>query len=168
MTQVETEPTLTPAQRDWVDALKSGDYPQAKGGLCRAITPSEDGPVTYGYCCLGVLTDRAIKLGKVQGGWNDLLLRGVNDEVAAKEYVHLNGYPEGGILPHEIQVYAELSANPSVPCDLIVEMYPEKLRTINFNGSEFAQASWLNDTLGLTLEEIGALFEEGFKRGVVR
>lgn len=38
---------LTDLQRKWLDALKSGDYKQAKGSL----------RTSSGYCCLGVACD---------------------------------------------------------------------------------------------------------------
>lgn len=40
----------------WIDALRSGDYRQGRGCL------SADGK----FCCLGVLTDLAVKAGVVQ------------------------------------------------------------------------------------------------------
>lgn len=39
----------------WINALKSGDYTQAKGYL----------QTTEGYCCLGVLCDLALKDGAI-------------------------------------------------------------------------------------------------------
>ena len=44
-------------QARWVAALRSGEYPQTTGCLRDAD----------GYCCLGVLTDLAVKDGV--GGW---------------------------------------------------------------------------------------------------
>lgn len=43
----------------WIDALLSGEYEQGRGVLCRA----DDGKKEW--CCLGVLTDLAIKAGIV-------------------------------------------------------------------------------------------------------
>jgi len=42
-------------KKEWIKALRSGEYKQGKGKLCR----SEDGGETYQYCCLGVLIDIA-------------------------------------------------------------------------------------------------------------
>jgi hypothetical protein len=43
----------------WVAALRSGEYIQGKGYLRRRIGTTD----SYAYCCLGVLTDLAIKAG---------------------------------------------------------------------------------------------------------
>lgn len=48
--------TFTWQQRDWIDALRSGEYQQAKGVL---TTLDRGGNVT-GHCCLGVGAERAI------------------------------------------------------------------------------------------------------------
>lgn len=45
----------------WVAALRSGEYKQATG---RLRTPE-------GWCCLGVLTDLAIKKGLIDAEWED-------------------------------------------------------------------------------------------------
>lgn len=58
---------LTPAQRQWVDALRSGEYEQTTNVLCRLN--EDDEPV--GFCCLGVACDLALKAGidlKVSNG----------------------------------------------------------------------------------------------------
>jgi hypothetical protein len=55
--------------RLWVDALRSGDYPQAHRTLYRHTSPAggydaEDEDLSsVGYCCLGVLCDLAVKNG---------------------------------------------------------------------------------------------------------
>lgn len=46
---------------DWVSALRSGEYQQASG---RLRTPQ-------GWCCLGVLTDLAIKKGLIDAEWHE-------------------------------------------------------------------------------------------------
>lgn len=42
----------------WIDALRSGDYEQCKGALRRGDS----------FCCLGVLTELAVKAGAVEPG----------------------------------------------------------------------------------------------------
>lgn len=44
---------VSPAIDQWIDALESGEYEQAKGVLCRVDESGE--PI--GYCCLGVLCE---------------------------------------------------------------------------------------------------------------
>jgi hypothetical protein len=46
-------------KKEWVAALRGGDYQQTSGYLAMRI---EGGP-EWGYCCLGVLTDLACKAG---------------------------------------------------------------------------------------------------------
>lgn len=46
---------------DWVAALRSGEYKQGSG---RLRTPE-------GWCCLGVLTDLAIKRGLIDAEWHE-------------------------------------------------------------------------------------------------
>lgn len=44
-------------KKEWVDALRSGQYKQGTGWLCKEVNGERE------YCCLGVLTDLAIKNG---------------------------------------------------------------------------------------------------------
>jgi hypothetical protein len=53
----------------WVEALRSGEYAQSTGALCNLKnvgTESRDEYAVKGYCCLGVLTDLAVKAGVVE------------------------------------------------------------------------------------------------------
>lgn len=50
----------------WLSALRSGEYKQATGALKEYVIGNSD---EIGYCCLGVLTDIAIKTGAVSGEW---------------------------------------------------------------------------------------------------
>ncbi len=51
-------------KEQWIKALRSGEYRQARGKLCKV-----NGKGNKSFCCLGVLTDIAIKSGEVNGGW---------------------------------------------------------------------------------------------------
>ena len=42
-------------KKEWVEALRSGDYTQGRGRLRSANYEDSDG--SYSYCCLGVLAD---------------------------------------------------------------------------------------------------------------
>jgi hypothetical protein len=57
--------TMRPEIRDlWADALESGEYRQTKGVL--AQVEHQDGEyVITGACCLGVLSDLAVKAGAI-------------------------------------------------------------------------------------------------------
>jgi hypothetical protein len=51
-------------KKAWVKALRSGEYAQSTGALCNLKnvgTESRDEYAVKGYCCLGVLTDLAVK-----------------------------------------------------------------------------------------------------------
>lgn len=79
----------------WVSALRSGNYKQGGGALCRWI----DGRLTY--CCLGVLCEIA-----------------VDHDVTAKykllDGVHIYGDASAG-LPEQVQQWADLKyTNPPV------------------------------------------------------
>lgn len=53
----EIMPKMNPEIKEkWLTALRSGDYAQGKGWLCKV---EEDG--SKAYCCLGVLTDLYLK-----------------------------------------------------------------------------------------------------------
>lgn len=56
MAKLDMNPEI---REQWCKALRSGDYQQAQKDL---RIRNEDG--TYGYCCLGVLTDLYLKAGK--------------------------------------------------------------------------------------------------------
>lgn len=85
----------------WVAALRSDEYPQSRGEL-RARD---------GYCCLGVLTDLAVKAGVGVRWWQD------GDGFYGVE--RLEGglcYPEDGlVLAPVVRDWAGLDANdPSI------------------------------------------------------
>src|SRR5271170_1949774 len=50
----QVKPELTELQREWVTALRSGEYAQGYGKLA---------PAAGGYCCLGVLCEILVKKG---------------------------------------------------------------------------------------------------------
>lgn len=72
----------------WVKALRSGEYKQGHGSLCRR---ADDG--SYSFCCLGVLEDVAGQLsreGMHTNGWGYLqtseLIEALDSKMAPKEY----------------------------------------------------------------------------------
>ena len=44
-------------KRKWLDALRSGDYTQGYGYLCRDTSPAGSSGESASYCCLGVLCE---------------------------------------------------------------------------------------------------------------
>lgn len=85
----EIMPKMNPEIKEkWLTALRSGDYVQGKGCLCRV---EEDGSKTY--CCLGVLTDLYIQ--EMGLGWG----RGVS-------YLHFDGE---AVLPPSVMNWSSVS-----------------------------------------------------------
>lgn len=117
----------------WLEALRSGDFEQTKGVLC-----TTDGKM----CCLGVLTEMAVKAGIVQRGNVNNTYNYVQDtEVDSYTY---GPYEDYGILPSEVMEWADLdSPNPAV----------------NINGSYFGLAE-LNDAEDFTFPMIADVIEE--------
>lgn len=115
----------------WVDALRSGEYEQARGTLC----------IVYGekssYCCLGVLCELAFKEGVVKHvayrEWQGV----ENNYVQEKTY---DG--SAGALPYNVRVWAG-SIQPS-PCIF----------------SRYTTVAELNDSGDYTFSEIANLIEK--------
>lgn len=85
----------------WLTALRSGEYEQSSGAL-KGV--NEDGKV--GYCCLGVLTDIAIKTGVVDGEW---IYRERLDAHAYRD--RETGCTEGALLPWDVAEWAGVREN---------------------------------------------------------
>lgn len=49
--EIRDDPAAVERNREWIEALRSGNYPQATGTLCH-IDPSTGEVI--GYCCLGL------------------------------------------------------------------------------------------------------------------
>jgi len=62
----------------WIEALESGEYTQGRGALTKV---GPDG--SRSHCCLGVLTDLAVKAGKCEETGRDLL-----DSIKYGAHVH--------------------------------------------------------------------------------
>jgi hypothetical protein len=108
----------------WCAALRSGEYQQGRGQLRRHD----------GYCCLGVLTDLAIKAGAptVLLSWDD------EDE---------DGLSVEGELPDDVRVWAGLADNDPV-------LDPGE------PGALWHTAAWHNDN-GESFAEIADLIDGG-------
>lgn len=115
-------------KKAWVEALRSGEYAQARGALCRTEGTVDD--QTVGYCCLGVLTDLAVKAGVVE--WapepREPALQTVIDGTGSWY----------SLTPPEVVTWAGLDrADPKVgPED-------ERLSTLNDDGASFKKIAKL-------------------------
>ena len=80
-------------KKQWVAALRSGEYRQGQGSLCA------EGFDGFGYCCLGVLVDTVF-----DGDWV------LDKSLGLKQYVLDMGHGiYDGTLPPELQQAYELS-----------------------------------------------------------
>jgi hypothetical protein len=138
----ETKKMNPEIKERWIAALESGEYPQGRGLLVR------DG----NYCCLGVLTDLAVKDGVCE--WTDG--RGVMEPGDGDD----EGYLEDGTTPNDVQEWAGLpDCNPSVsvPAELAERLWPgdedehgpvavpqsASLAELNDAGAEFSEIAAL-------------------------
>ena len=112
----------------WITALRSGDYKQGKGVLKKGDK----------YCCLGVLSDLAVKAGI--GRWEDSPYRdGVSHVSASGAYY--NSY-----LPYSVRLWAGLDS-------------PEGVR---LDSQDSRSLIALNDMHGFTFSEIADVIEREF------
>lgn len=70
------------AVQAWVEALRSGDYKQARSGLCSLDAQNE----VVGYCCLGVACEIYAKTH------NDLLITNGGMMSRSRNYDKASGY----------------------------------------------------------------------------
>ena len=135
----------------WVAALRSGDYRQAKGNL------RVDTSTGVGYCCLGVLCDLAEKAGVVT--FLDLKViesddPDENDVRAEAGYVSIGNedtdYRDNELLPSCVKRWASLNdSNPEVKYDEDGRGYAVR-----------EYLSDLNDERNYTFAQIADLVEE--------
>lgn len=91
--------TLTDDQkanlREWVAALRSGEYEQTKRALWNPETIPGDVPNPAGYCCMGVLCRvKGIEWGEDEHGQSGFIFEGAPIHSNHPRTLYLNGYPE--------------------------------------------------------------------------
>lgn len=114
--------------RTAIAALRSGQYPQGKSRLRNA----------HGYCCLGVLTDVAIKHGGMD------LAAQVHQDVRAKGWN--SWYDLGSLSPVVQQWYGLTTPDPLLPI-------------ASGRLAQNTRASSCNDSLNLSFDQIADGFE---------
>ncbi len=87
-------------KQKWLTALRSGEYKQCKGALCRT-----DFEGNLGYCCLGVLTDIYIK------ETNKTWIKAMDSILGIKD---INDRLEAAWLNEDVQEWSGLLASPTV------------------------------------------------------
>lgn len=121
-------------KRQWLDALRSGEYPQGNGRLCNVIPKHDANDVKVvevrAFCCLGVLCDIAVKAG--------VLTESRRSAMHTREYVEYAG--ETSYLPSVVRDWAGLTSN-----DPVIDGYG---------------LSFWNDNRKFSFDEIAALIEE--------
>lgn len=140
----------------WVEALRSGEYPQTHGVLCRLNSEGKPEGTTIdgkpgGFCCLGVLCELAIADGA------PVNVEGYSD--GARTY---DG--ENGALPLSVRMWAGLGdhANP-----VISPEPPEPCNVMGCAGNHLPtspglNAAQANDSRKYTFPKIADLIEETF------
>lgn len=111
-------------KQKWIKALKSGKYQQGNAKLCQRIKKNDNPEqYTYGYCCLGVLTELFLEEfpGKLSEEWvNNTILNSKPGTIAydqSKRYILNDVYmsdTEATYLPYSVQKWADLERNPRV------------------------------------------------------
>jgi len=83
-------PKLKPEVKTaWLKALRSGEFKQGKGGLCREEFNEISGESTFQFCCLGVVC----ALGKKQN-WKSSKAKGL---IVPWMYGNADGYPPDNV-----------------------------------------------------------------------
>lgn len=160
-----------------VSGLKSGQYPQAKGVLTRV---DEDG-VVQGHCCLGVACEVAVANGlhvhkqvatESELEANPDLLDGTIEDILSDfgSCVAYDGH--AGDLPGSVWHWYGLGLEDcdigdvtlSVPSG-VYDKYRQHLFERGISpDSNRAQATMLNDSIRMTLPDIGECFQYTFLR----
>ena len=135
---------MTLKQRDtWIDALNSGDYPQASGCLRDSS----------GFCCLGVLEavegTTSIKDGDDERGQYTFMGGG-------KESFNSSDTAFLVLTEHTSKKYKTSAWGPTIPVNLLTGDQEKK-----FNSSDLEDLSLpkLND-VGITFSEIAAILKQ--------
>lgn len=140
-------------KKKWVEKLRDGSYKQGQKKLCTV----EKGKDTK-YCCLGVLTDLAVKEGVIM--WNGYLEK---DENSVCRYVQDIKYgATSGVIPRKVVYWSGLKdENPL--------LFPKEISPVlDKAGIKFDSPKMKRDTIslaelndeGLSFEGIAAVIEE--------
>jgi hypothetical protein len=86
----------------WVAALRSGEYPQARGGL-HIIRETQSGP---GFCCLGVLCDLFTKVDPGHCRWTNISK--LPDEDSTRFFIECGSELSTTAVPQRVQSWSGL------------------------------------------------------------
>lgn len=132
---------MNPNAQKWVEALRSGEYPQTEGKLTRwgaGLSPALNRTYPVGHCCLGVACELAVKDG--------VEINVMHDE---RGYVHYDG--EDNYLPPSVVEWLGFTKSASSQ-----GVYKE-------DDNRVLSLAKLNDE-GSTFNEIADVIEENAER----
>lgn len=166
---------LNENMQKFVAALRSGEFPQAKGTLNRIDVLDSDEKLTVGYCCLGVGCELAARNGVVakdsmkryidDTNYEEVVVFGILDEdsdelveSSAASYVYLPEVVADWLgFPGQTDLYFDMTDTPLAAMELPY-IHDKKYRD---TGKLFVAASDLNDRFNYTFDEIADLIESG-------
>lgn len=115
----------------WTDALRSGEYEQAKGALVKVDSGNGD---VIGHCCLGVLCEIAIKQGvKVEKSEPRRYVNEIDGEIFTS-FGGVTFDDRDDLLPESVRAWADLKSFDGI---LPYEDYDDTLAELNDAGKSF-------------------------------
>jgi hypothetical protein len=148
-----------------INNLRSGEYKQGRKRL--RVRQEEGGESSF--CCLGVLTDMAVKEGIVEWREKDAHPGRLDDVdgMIIPAYDEERQYTEEFTLPNAVANWACINSSPSVTINSVVEVLTrddkyireEVLKKIDRRGISDVGLATLNDA-GLDFEDMADIIEE--------
>jgi hypothetical protein len=127
----------TKIKRDWLEALRSGEYKQGQMALVNATT----NPEVDQFCCLGVLCDLAVR--QEVGEWDGKYY--VHDTASGKKGGGAPNDKSSAIVPSNARPWAFRKSSPSGHS---IHTAISVLMRANDTGSTFKQiADWIEKNL---------------------
>ena len=121
------------ARKLWIEALRSGEYRQARSTLCKVPAPPSTDPVSY--CCLGVACEVFRKMEPEQGArWLD------------NQFVDQSGGVSGSRMTRVVSKWLDMRDNPNV-------------KTTEWGGTDLIS---LNDGRNYNFNQIADVIESNY------
>lgn len=145
------------------EALRSGNYSQTKGSLNRTGKVNLLSQETLGHCCLGVLSEEAVKDGVIIKKPGDGIIAefGSNDEFEDGEYG--TSFPPVSVSEWAGLVYDERYDSPTIYFDLTGDerVIPKVKHYHKIGDKVLIAAHELNDEFEFSFEDIADLIDNG-------
>jgi len=134
--------------KEWIEALRSGEYTQGKKALRN---------IKNEFCCLGVLCD--ITKEKLNLEW-ELEVYELADELIEEEVYHIGKEKCEGVLPFKVSDYLGAELDHRVVIKTDNSKIPEEVNSgLKW---DYTYLTDLNDDYDLTFNEIADILEEEF------